>query len=66
MKVVFRLVTAAFLLGLSASASAGTLQSCEGVSTAQGFRYVGTYRYDYQCSYTFTRVFTSYCPYNSN
>jgi hypothetical protein len=45
-------------------ARAGTLVSCEGINTAQGYRYVGTYCVDYQCKYTVTRVFTSYCPYN--
>lgn len=45
-------------------ARAGTLISCEGISTNQGYRYVGTYCVDYQCKYTTTRIFTSYCPYN--
>ena len=54
------------LLLASSPANAGTLQNCEGVSTPQGFRYVGTYCFDYACSYTFTRVFTSYCPFNAN
>lgn len=49
---------------MEAHARAGTLISCEGISTAQGYRYVGTYCVDYQCKYTTTRVFTSYCPYS--
>lgn len=55
---------AALLTSLPAFARAGTLISCEGINTAQGYRYVGTYCVDYQCRYTTTRVFTSYCPYN--
>lgn len=45
-------------------ARAGTLISCEGIMTGQGYRYVGTYCVDYQCKYTTTRVFSSYCPTN--
>ena len=55
---------ASLLTSLPAFARAGTLISCEGISTAQGYRYVGTYCVDYQCKYTTTRVFTSYCPYS--
>jgi hypothetical protein len=53
-------------LAVSTSASAGTLKSCEGVSTSQGYMYVGTYCFDFACTYTFTRTFHSYCPYNSD
>jgi hypothetical protein len=49
---------------LPAFARAGQLISCEGISTAQGYRYVGTYCVDYQCKYTTTRIFTSYCPFS--
>lgn len=45
-------------------ARAGTLLKCEGISTQQGYKYVGTYCVDYQCKYTTTRVFDSYCPYS--
>ena len=45
-------------------ASAGTLRRCDGISTREGFKYVGTYCADYACSYTFTRVFDSYCPFS--
>ena len=55
---------ATLLTSLPAFARAGTLISCEGISTNQGYRYVGTYCVDYQCKYTTTRIFTSYCPYN--
>lgn len=47
-----------------AQARAGTLISCEGISTQQGFKYVGIYCADYQCKYTVTRVFDSYCPFS--
>lgn len=47
-----------------AFARAGTLVSCDFVSTQQGARYIGTYCVDYACSYTTTRIFTSYCPYS--
>lgn len=55
---------AAVLTSLPAFARAGTLLSCEGISTQQGYRYVGTYCVDYACKYTTTRVFNSYCPYS--
>ena len=47
-----------------AFARAGTLVSCDFVSTQNGARYIGTYCVDYACSYTTTRIFTSYCPYS--
>jgi hypothetical protein len=65
MKTLFiLLIAAANLSPVLAFARAGTLISCEGISTAQGYRYVGTYCVDYQCKYTTTRVFTSYCPFS--
>jgi hypothetical protein len=65
MKTLFiLLIAAANLSPMAAFARAGTLISCEGVSTQQGYRYVGTYCVDYQCKYTTTRVFTSYCPFS--
>lgn len=45
------------------AASAGTLKSCEGVSTAQGFKYIGTYCVDFACQYVTRRMFDSYCPF---
>ena len=66
MKLALTIAAVTAMCAFSTSASAGTLQSCEGVSTSQGFVYVGTYCFDFQCSYTFTRTFKSYCPYNSN
>lgn len=47
-----------------AFARAGTLISCEGISTQHGYRYVGIYCADFQCRYTITRMFDSYCPYS--
>lgn len=47
-----------------AFARAGTLVSCDFVNTQQGPRYIGTYCVDYQCSYTTTRMFTTYCPFS--
>lgn len=44
-------------------ARAGTLLKCDFVMTQQGARYVGTYCVDYNCQYTETYVFTSYCPF---
>lgn len=63
-KLFIALVVAANLSPVIALARAGTLVSCEGISTAQGYRYVGTYCVDYQCKYTTTRVFSSYCPFS--
>lgn len=56
----------ALILAITATvvyARAGTLIKCDFVSTAQGPRYVGTYCVDYNCQYTETYVFTSYCPF---
>ena len=67
MKIVTAIISAFVIVATApqeAHARAGTLISCEGINTAQGYRYVGTYCVDYQCKYTTTRVFTSYCPYN--
>lgn len=65
MKAIFiALILAANLAPSIALARAGTLVRCDYVSTSQGGRYIGTYCVDYQCSYTTTRIFTSYCPYS--
>lgn len=47
-------------------ARAGTLLKCDFVSTMEGARYIGTYCVDFNCQYTTTRIFTSYCPFNIN
>ena len=67
MKILTAIISAFVIVATApqeAQARAGTLISCEGINTAQGYRYVGTYCVDYQCKYTTTRVFTSYCPYS--
>jgi hypothetical protein len=50
----------------STSAGAATLKSgtCHGISTPQGYKYVGTYCVDFQCSVTTTLMFDSWCPYS--
>ncbi len=53
----------AIVTSLPAFARAGTLLKCDFISTQQGPRYVGTYCVDYNCQYTVTYVFTSYCPF---
>jgi hypothetical protein len=47
-------------------ARAGTLLKCEGITTANGFRYVGTYCVDYQCQYVNRHIFNTWCPYTLN
>jgi hypothetical protein len=46
-----------------AFANAGTLLNCKGVSTAQGYQYVGTYCLDYECQFVVRRTFNDFCPY---
>lgn len=63
-KLFIAAILAANLAPSIAVARAGTLLRCEGISTQQGFKYVGTYCLDYQCQYVTTRVFDSYCPFS--
>jgi len=60
--IVFFIVAMLF----AGAADAATLKSgtCHGVSTPQGYRYVGTYCVDFQCTVTTTLIFDSYCPYS--
>ena len=60
-----KILTAVILTVVAAVAyaRAGTLLKCDFISTQQGPRYVGTYCVDYNCQYTVTYVFTSYCPF---
>jgi hypothetical protein len=51
------------LIAPEAIASAGALKKCEGISTQNGYKYVGTYCVDYACTYVTTKMFDSYCPY---
>jgi hypothetical protein len=64
LSLISAVVIACTLQPETAQARAGTLISCEGVSTPQGYRYVGIYCVDYQCKYTTTRIFNSYCPFS--
>jgi len=57
-------VIAALLIALPLTALAGRLLKCDGVMTANGYRYVGTYCMDMQCKYVQRYVFASYCPFN--
>lgn len=55
----------AFIFLTANSVSAATLKagSCRGVSTANGYKYVGTYCEDFACTVTSTYMFDTYCPY---
>ena len=64
LSLISAVVIACTLQPETAQVRAGTLIFCEGVSTPQGYRYVGTYCVDYQCKYTTTRIFNSYCPFS--
>jgi len=44
-------------------AKSGTLIKCEGISTASGYKYVGTYCVDYECKFVVRKIFDEYCPY---
>ena len=54
-----------FILLASNIATAATLKggTCRGISTANGYKYVGTYCEDYACTVTSTYMFDSWCPY---
>jgi hypothetical protein len=47
----------------AATLKAGT---CKGISTSNGYEYVGTYCVDYSCSETVRLKFSSYCPFSVN
>lgn len=61
------IVVLVFLAGIAPAAGvwarAGTLLKCEGITTVNGFMYVGTYCVDYQCQFVTRRMFNSWCPY---
>ena len=59
-----KLLIATTLVFLATSASAMNLKKCEGVSTPNGFKYIGTYCVDFACTYITTRMFDHYCPYS--
>jgi hypothetical protein len=58
------LAVAVLYCSVAIPAMSATLLRCEGVSTAQGFKYVGTYCMDYDCKYVQRYVFNSWCPYS--
>ena len=62
------MVIAALLVGLTTTTevNADTLKagSCRGISTSNGYKYVGTYCVDFSCSVERTVMFDSWCPYN--
>jgi hypothetical protein len=60
-KIIF--VCTCLVISSAALARAGTLLKCEGISTAQGYKYVGTYCVDYLCTYVSRKIFDEYCPY---
>jgi len=60
-KILFVLL----LTALPLTATAGRLLKCEGISTANGYRYVGTYCINFECTYVKRLVFRSWCPYNA-
>jgi hypothetical protein len=57
-------IIAVLLITLPLSALAGKLLKCEGVMTNSGYKYVGTYCMDFNCTYVQRFVFSSYCPYS--
>ena len=61
---MFKKIIAVLLIALPLSASAGRMLSCDGMSTSNGYKYVGTYCMDFNCTYVQRYVFDSYCPYN--
>lgn len=60
-----RAILAIIALFSITSVDAATLMagSCRGISTSSGFKYVGTYCEDFQCTVTSTYIFDSWCPY---
>jgi len=61
---MFKKIIAVLLIVLPLSASAGRMLKCDGVMTNTGYKYVGTYCMDLNCTYVQRFVFDSYCPYN--
>lgn len=62
--IVANIAVAGFFI-VASSVQAATLKSgtCKGISTPNGYKYVGTYCVDYQCSVVQTLMFDSWCPY---
>ncbi len=66
-----RVLTVLFTAGLflavaTAPVSAANLKpgTCRGISTSNGYKYVGTYCVDFQCTVTTTMMFDSFCPFS--
>jgi len=66
MKSIKLVLFVSFFCLASGIANAATLKAgtCRGISTANGFKYVGTYCEDYACTVTSTHIFDSWCPYS--
>jgi|GEM_PF-5527918 len=58
------LLVAALVFSNIAEAATLKAGTCHGISTPQGYKYIGTYCVDFQCSVTTTLIFDSYCPYS--
>ena len=60
------LIFLAASLIISSTAAAATLKSgtCRGVSTSDGYKYVGTYCVDYACTVVTTLMVDHWCPYS--
>lgn len=65
-KSKFKKVAIASLIVISFSAQAATLKSgtCKGISTPNGYKYIGTYCIDYACSVVQNLIFDNWCPYS--
>lgn len=63
LSIAATIVLAATLPAAPAHARAGTLVKCDMITTQQGIKYVGIYCADFECRYTITRLFDSYCPF---
>lgn len=63
-----KVLTALVAIALAGGAQAATLKqgTCRGISTPQGYKYVGIYCVDFACTTTTTLMFDSWCPYNAD
>lgn len=59
-KLILALALVIPMVAISATLKAG---SCRGISTSQGYKYVGLYCEDYQCTVVTQYIFDSWCPY---
>lgn len=65
-KAILGSAVAATLVLAASFSQAATLKAgtCRGVSTPNGYKYVGTYCVDFQCTVVQTLMFDSFCPYS--